>query len=169
MYLWTRMHSSRMRTGRSLTVCRSLLPRRGEGVSAPGGSDPRGVCSLGGWGVVSQHALRQTPPPWTEWMTDRCNNITLATTSLRPVIINNLSYEQYLETYPLIIIIIIYLFSFDKVHVSCIDIFNNICSATPFAQSLQCCNICSDIQSKEGYPWGSIACPPWWSVILQLQ
>ena len=42
-----------MRTGRSLTVCRSLL--RG------GGCLLRvGVCS---WGVVSQHALRQTPPP----------------------------------------------------------------------------------------------------------
>ena len=39
--LRTRMHSSRMRTGRSLTVCRSLLP--GGGVSAP-----VGVCSGGG-------------------------------------------------------------------------------------------------------------------------
>ena len=102
------MHSSRMHTGHSLTVCRSLLP--GGGVSAPGGSAPEGVvwsggssllggvcsggcllqgvsasgggggCLLGGlllggvWsggvlpggcllpgGVVSQHALRQTP------------------------------------------------------------------------------------------------------------
>ena len=52
--LSTRMHSSRMRTGRLLlTVCRSLLP--GEGVSALGGvcswggvSAPRGVCSWGG-------------------------------------------------------------------------------------------------------------------------
>ena len=43
----TRMHSSRMRTGRSLTVCRSLLPG---GVSAPGGEEsaPGGVCSGGG-------------------------------------------------------------------------------------------------------------------------
>ena len=49
-----------------------------QGVSAPGG-----VCS---GGVVSQHALRQTPPPVNR-MTDRCKNITLATTSLRPVII----------------------------------------------------------------------------------
>ena len=69
------------------------------GVSAPGGSALGGVCpgggvvySGGGWGGVcsggglSQHALRQTPL-WTEWMTDRCKNITLATTSLRPVII----------------------------------------------------------------------------------
>ena len=71
------MHSSRMRTGRSLTVCWSLLPG---GVSAPGGrgesalggcllwgvSAPRGVSVPGGcllWGGgVSQHALRQTPP-----------------------------------------------------------------------------------------------------------
>ena len=36
------MHSSRMHTGRSLTVCRSLLPWGG--VSAPRG----GVCSWGG-------------------------------------------------------------------------------------------------------------------------
>ena len=98
----TRMHSSRMRTGRLLTVCRSLLPGgvcfRGSvcsgGVSAPGGCLllgggcllPGGVCSgvvsaLGG--VASQHALRQTPP---NRMTDRCKNITLATTSLRPII-----------------------------------------------------------------------------------
>ena len=61
----TRMHSSRMRTCRSLTISWSLLPGRGGsqvpgGESAPRGvSPPRGVCS---GGVVSQHALRQTPP-----------------------------------------------------------------------------------------------------------
>ena len=83
----TRMHSSRMRTGRSLTVCRSLLPGGAGpggvwsgGVSAPrGGLLPEGglVCSLGGvysrgvcsgGVVVSQHALRQNPP-WTESQT----------------------------------------------------------------------------------------------------
>ena len=92
--IWTRMHSSGMRTGRSLTVDRlpesaagrgvsasggCLLPRGGvcfQGVSAPGG----GECLL--WGV-SQHALRQTPP--VNRMTDTSKNITLATTSLRPV------------------------------------------------------------------------------------
>ena len=143
----TRMHSSRMRTGRSLTVCCSLLPG-GEvclvwGVSAPGGvclvprgclpgpGGPGGVClvcggvclvrggvclvwgGLPGWGgllpggvsawsggvvcsggLVSQHALRQTPSNlWTEWMTDRCKNITLATTSLWPVI-NMVTFHQ---------------------------------------------------------------------------
>ena len=126
----TRMHSSRMRTGRTLQyagVCfpggRCLLPGEscsggggvcfGGVVSAPGGMSVRGsVCSwgvcLGGsllpggvcsggicsqgvstllWGgVVSQHALRQTPHPPVNRMTDRCKNITLATTSLRPVI-----------------------------------------------------------------------------------
>ena len=41
----TRMHSSRMRTSRSLTICRSLLP--GGGVSARGVSAPGGVCSGG--------------------------------------------------------------------------------------------------------------------------
>ena len=44
----TRMHSSRMHTGRSLTICRSLLPGGGYlvpgGVLSPGGvSDPGGV------------------------------------------------------------------------------------------------------------------------------
>ena len=72
------MHSSRMRTDRSLTICCSLLPVGGDvcsqgesagGVSAPGGKG--GVCSWGmsargggfGGGVVSQHTLRQTPCP----------------------------------------------------------------------------------------------------------
>ena len=73
-YFMTRMHSSRMRTGRSLTVCWRLLP--GGGCLLPGGvggSGLGGVCSGGGvWsgpgGVVSGHTLRQTPSPplWTE-------------------------------------------------------------------------------------------------------
>ena len=74
-----------MRTGRSLTVCWGwgcLL----RGVSAPGGCLLQGGYLLGGgvcsWVVVVfQHALRQTPPPVNR-MTDRCKNITLATTSL---------------------------------------------------------------------------------------
>ena len=53
------MHSSRMRTGRSLTVCWSLLPKGSApwgGVSArggllPGGSAPEGVCSGGDGGL----------------------------------------------------------------------------------------------------------------------
>ena len=79
-----------MRTGRSLTICCSLLPGGAcsggggacsWGVSAPGGSAPRGVCSggdvcfQGGW--VSQHALRQTPLP-PRGQTHACENITLA-------------------------------------------------------------------------------------------
>ena len=56
-------------------------------MSAPGGylvrgSAPGGVSAPGG--LVSQHALRQNPP--VNRMTNRCKNITLATTSLRPVI-----------------------------------------------------------------------------------
>ena len=62
------------------------------GVSALGGllRGVRGcVCSEGGllWGgvcVVSQHALRQTPPPPPRGQTDPCKNITF-TTSLRTV------------------------------------------------------------------------------------
>ena len=54
------MHSSRMRTGRSLTVCWRLLP--GGGGSGPGGrgSGPGGSDLVPGG---SQHALRQNPPP----------------------------------------------------------------------------------------------------------
>ena len=71
--LITGMHSSRMRTGRSLTVCCSLLP--GGGGCCSGGVSAPGVCVC-----VSQHALRQTPspPPWTEFLTHACENITLA-------------------------------------------------------------------------------------------
>ena len=54
-----------------------LLPGR---VSAPGGVS----VSQHALRLVSQHALRQTPP--VNRMTNRCKNITLATTSLRPVI-----------------------------------------------------------------------------------
>ena len=79
----TRMHSSRMRTGRSLTVCCSLLPGGGglvqggsarggclvRGGSAPGGgvSAPRGVPGPGGgaWcrGGIPACTDADTPPP----------------------------------------------------------------------------------------------------------
>ena len=61
-----------------------------------GGSGPGGVSAPGG--VVSQHALRQTPP--VNRMTNRCKNITLATTSLRPVKIKNLCRCRQLRTDP---------------------------------------------------------------------
>ena len=71
----TRMHSSRMRTGHSLTVSWSLLPGGGcmlpGGVSSGGGVYSRGVSAPVGPAlgvVVSQHALRQTPL-WTESQT----------------------------------------------------------------------------------------------------
>ena len=86
------MHSSRMRIVRNRScllqggVC---LVRgcvcSGRGVLAPGGAWSGGVSAPRGGGVVSQHALRQTPL-WTEWLTDRCKNITFAT-SLRTVMI----------------------------------------------------------------------------------
>ena len=65
----TRMHSSRMRTGRTLTVFQWRTPTKKypppEKISPP---------------------KKNTPPPlWTEWMTDACENITLAKTSFRPV------------------------------------------------------------------------------------
>ena len=99
------MHSSRMHTVRNSS--RLLVPGPGgvpgpRGVSAHGGclllggawsqgGSARGVpgprgCLLPGEGV-SQHALRQTPPPPpVNRMTDRCKNITFAT-SLRTVMI----------------------------------------------------------------------------------
>ena len=109
------MHSSRMRTSRSLTggVCSRgaggsavggavsapggclLWGVSAPGGSVPGGSDPGGVCLLGGGvsasggmsaprGVCAAGGLPQTCPPVNR-MTNRCKNITLATTSLRPV------------------------------------------------------------------------------------
>ena len=73
-----------MRTGRSLAVCRvGCVCSRG------------GVCSGGGV-VVSQHALRQTPPP-VDRITDTSKNITLASTSLRPVMKPSIRCGHYAE------------------------------------------------------------------------
>ena len=58
-----------------------------EGVClVPGGClpGPRGVSAWSPGGLASQHALRQTPSPHCG-QTHTCKNITLATTSLRPV------------------------------------------------------------------------------------
>ena len=86
------MHSSRMRTGRPLTVCWRLLPEgglvwsggegrggvcsggwwvccRGGGGSGPlGGSGPGGVCS-GGGGCIPACTEANPPPVWTESQT----------------------------------------------------------------------------------------------------
>ena len=60
-YMYTRMHSNRMRTARALTVSPSMLCTRGvsaRGVSARGVSAPRrvsargGVCYGGGWSAL---------------------------------------------------------------------------------------------------------------------
>ena len=61
----TRMHSSRMRTGRSLTVFQSLLFRGG--VSGRGGVLSRGVLVRGGWWLVREGGgvsglVRYSPP-----------------------------------------------------------------------------------------------------------
>ena len=99
----TRMHSSRMRTGRSLTVCCSLFPMGVWGLPGLGGGvlpGPGGVClvrgvclvlggllglgGLGGvclvWGVSAwfQGGSPETTP--VDRITDTCKNITLATT-----------------------------------------------------------------------------------------
>ena len=101
--LETRMHSSRMRTGRSLTVCCSLLPGGGVVCLVRGGVLPAGgVCLVQG-GVLpagevclvrggvclvlgGEGCSPEAPP--VNRITDTCKNITLATTSLRPVTIN---------------------------------------------------------------------------------
>ena len=73
-----------MRTSRSLTISPSMLCSRG-GVPAPGGGYLLPVGCLLPWGlvlggVVSQHALTETPP-WTEFLTHAYENITLPQTS----------------------------------------------------------------------------------------
>ena len=76
----TRMHSSRMRTGRSLTVCRSLLPRGGcclLGGCLPGEVSPGGVC-LGGLLPGGYPSMQWGRPPPLNRITDACKNITLA-------------------------------------------------------------------------------------------
>ena len=94
------MHSSRMRTGRSLTVCCSVLPGGGGVLLGPGGvllGPGGGVCLVPGggspwsWGgsrllggsAWSGGGSPETPP--VNRITDTCKNKTLATTSLRPV------------------------------------------------------------------------------------
>ena len=96
----TTMHFSRMRTVRcsSRLLGGGGLPARWRwcvprGRVCPGGSACKGGSAQGvsthwvsAWGVsaqvgvclegVSQHALRQTPRLCTEWLTDRCKNIT---------------------------------------------------------------------------------------------
>ena len=66
----TRMHSSRMRTGRSLTVWWHLLPGGclvPEGMSAPGEgvSAPRGLVP-GGIPACTEADTHPPPPLWTE-------------------------------------------------------------------------------------------------------
>ena len=58
--IWIKMHSSRMRTVRS------------------SGRWRRGVCPGGAHGeCLPQCMLGYTPPSWTEWLTDACENIIL--------------------------------------------------------------------------------------------
>ena len=112
----TRMHSSRMRTGRSLTVCCSLLPGGGSllgpggclpgsgGVllgpgglpgKNPGGGlpGPGGCLPAGGGSAWSRGGSPETPTVYR--ITDTCQNITLATISLRPVNISQMAPELF--------------------------------------------------------------------------
>ena len=94
------MHSSRMRTGRSLTVCCSMLPGGG-GLPGLGGSPCWGVSAWSGGGCLpgpEGGALPARRPPPVNRITHTCKNITLATTSLRPVI----KLYAYVYTYILL-------------------------------------------------------------------
>ena len=83
----TRMHSSRMRTARSLTVSRSRSIRQGGGMCAT--HTPRHACPLlphtpppAMHAPCHTHPLPHTPPPAmhippVNRITDRCKNITL--------------------------------------------------------------------------------------------
>ena len=102
---YTRMHSSRMRTGRSLTVCCSVFPTGGGFSLVPGGGSPwsRGgggspwsggvLLGPGGGGSPWSGGVFSREPPPVNRITDTCKNITLATTSLRPVKI--LHFERH--------------------------------------------------------------------------
>ena len=108
------MHSSRMRTGRSLTVCCSVLPggvslvrggsawSRGDspwswgGLPGPGGGllGPGGVSLVPGGSALVPGGFSGDPPPVNR-ITDTCKNITVATTSLRPVKMNNVDGQMF--------------------------------------------------------------------------
>ena len=105
------MHSSRMRTGRALTVSGGgCLPGAGGacqgGGCVPGGGACQGGClpgggaCQGGWclpggvparggacqgGVPARGGCLTSPPHPVDRITDTCKNITLAKTSFRPV------------------------------------------------------------------------------------
>ena len=70
-------------------------------VSGPGGSALGGVCLVrGGVLPLPQYLVGYHPLPPMNIMTNRCKNITLATTSLRPVIIcpnksSNVAYHSF--------------------------------------------------------------------------
>ena len=120
----TRMHSSRMRTGRLLTVFWSLQPGgvylvrgvylvvrglylvRG-GVPGPGGTWSGGYLVLGGVPGPGGYLVpggctwsrggvpgQVLPSPPVNRMTNRCKNITLAKTLFRPVIIERRQKEN---------------------------------------------------------------------------
>ena len=89
------MHSSRMHTGCSLTICRGASFQGGS--PWQGGASSQGVslawgCLLPRGGLLGRGVppwqgglLEAEPPPPVDGITDTSKNITLATTSLRPV------------------------------------------------------------------------------------
>ena len=114
------MHSSRMRTGRSLTICRSLPLGGGRGarvcfLGGRGAGSFFGGLLLGGlllggvgllllgvsfWGLPPSGGclLPGDPPTPVDRITDTSKNITLATTSLRSVITENLWDDDHIRS-----------------------------------------------------------------------
>ena len=90
------MHSIRMRTVRSSSRREGGLSARGGVCPGVGGCLPR--VGVSAWGVVSQHALRQTPPPPTEFLTHATSlwtviNITFGNTT------RNFFFQAYGKTF----------------------------------------------------------------------
>ena len=82
--------------GRGVSAPRGCLVQGDQGVPGPEGmvSGPRGMSSPGGSASVPSGI---PPPPPVNRMTNKCKNITLATTSLRPVKMNSLTCFEYCQ------------------------------------------------------------------------
>ena len=82
----------RMRNGRSLTACQSLLLGEGgllSGVVHPVFGGMGGASFFGGWGCLLLGGCLLLADPPVDFFTDTGKNITLATTSFLPVNITN--------------------------------------------------------------------------------
>ena len=85
--MWTKKHSSRMLTAVAVGGGVCFWEGGSGGVSAQGGVCPGGVCpGVSARGGVYPSMHWADTPLWTEWLTDRCKNITFLQLRLRAVI-----------------------------------------------------------------------------------